>query len=326
MTTTMTSALVCFNDLKIGRKLGNGANCEVQEIWMDQEPLAMKYLSAQRKKFGHGKHYMPVGGPALDLRREASLMAPLKHENILRVHGLSAKSRLFQDDNDDVQTSSNDREEFVLVLDRLETTLDQQINTWREEEEQLSWRVRLQQRRSRLMDRLGVALQIASGMEYLHRHHNIIHRDMKPQNIGFDQEGVAKLFDFGLAMKLDQEDDLINHGGGRVGTPLYMAPEVLLRKSYGLKADVYSFALVLWQLCSLKGKPYDGNLTASTSSSGASKITQFTEAVGYEGARPSTENWWPRQVKNLMTRCWSGEPDSRPSFHEIVETLEGILS
>jgi serine/threonine protein kinase len=83
----------------------------------------------------------------------------------------------------------------------------------------------------------------------LHEHH-ILHRDIKLQNIFIDNEGIIKIGGFGLAIKLEQ-------GGKpqkeRVGTPVYMAPEILQsvkssRVGYGLEVDIWAAGVVLYSM------------------------------------------------------------------------------
>ena len=68
---------------------------------------------------------------------------------------------------------------------------------------------------------------------------NIVFRDLKPDNVGFDVETTVKIFDFGLARDLSY----VQRSGemlGFTGTPRYMANEIGEGKPYGLKVDVYS--------------------------------------------------------------------------------------
>mmetsp|Transcript_13423 Transcript_13423/g.20259 ORF Transcript_13423/g.20259 Transcript_13423/m.20259 type:complete len:186 (+) Transcript_13423:241-798(+) len=99
---------------------------------------------------------------------------------------------------------------------------------------------------------LSIARDLASALKYLHddMHPNatVIHRDLKPQNIGFTAERQLKLFDFGLVscvQKRSSSDDAYAMSGF-TGTLVYMAPEVALRQAYSEKVDVYSFGVLLW--------------------------------------------------------------------------------
>ena len=81
---------------------------------------------------------------------------------------------------------------------------------------------------------------------------------MKPANIGFDVRGDVKIFDFGLARVMPDDgcpytDTFLMSGAG---SPRYMAPECLMiGENYNLKADIYSFAIILWEMLSAS-RPY----------------------------------------------------------------------
>ena len=83
--------------------------------------------------------------------------------------------------------------------------------------------------------------------------YNIIHRDVKPENILFNN-GVIKLSDFGFCKRLKEENSMAD---SMVGSPMYMAPECLIGNPYNTKADIYSLGIVLYEM--LFGfYPYDG--------------------------------------------------------------------
>ena len=66
--------------------------------------------------------------------------------------------------------------------------------------------------------------------------------------MGFNEKGVVKLFDLGFAAGLPEEGLLYD----RCGTTRYMSPEIGLSLGYGLEVDVYSFGVLLWEMCALK--------------------------------------------------------------------------
>lgn len=139
--------------------------------------------------------------------------------------------------------------------------------------------------------------------------------DLKPANVGFDARGTVRIFDLGLA-----REEHRYMGGRPVGSPRYMAPEVAKCEPYGLSADVYSFGILLWEVCTLM-KPY----------SELNDATEFRQRVVLGGERPplneacfgSTRSF--RQIKVLLQGCWHESPQCRPSFTTICTELETQL-
>lgn len=138
-------------------------------------------------------------------------------------------------------------------------------------------------------------------------------RDLKPDNVGFDSEGTVKIFDFGLAKELIEEEhieDGLYRMTGFTGAIRYMAPEVGLKQPYGLKADVYSWSMLFWYIMALE--PPMGLYTPK----------MFVERVFARGYRPATMDKWPPGVSSLMKLCWSEHQNERPDFDEVKELLK----
>ncbi|PUZ73763.1 hypothetical protein GQ55_1G013700 [Panicum hallii var. hallii] len=159
----------------------------------------------------------------------------------------------------------------------------------------------------KLPEILKVAIDISKGMNYLHQN-NIIHRDLKTANLLMDENKVVKVADFGVARVKDQSGVMT----AETGTYRWMAPEVIEHKPYDHKADVFSFAIVLWEL--LTGKiPYE-------------YLTPLQAAIGVvqKGIRPTIpKDTHPKLIK-LLQKCWHRDPAERPDFSEILEILQRL--
>jgi serine/threonine-protein kinase len=100
--------------------------------------------------------------------------------------------------------------------------------------------------------------EVAAGLDYAHQH-GMVHRDIKPNNILFDEQGTAHLADFAL-VKSDQVS--LTQVGQTFGTPAYMAPEQIEGQQIGPYTDVYALAIVTYQM--LTGQlPFDGSILTS---------------------------------------------------------------
>jgi serine/threonine protein kinase len=165
-----------------------------------------------------------------------------------------------------------------------------------------------------LFKRICMARDTALGMNWLHCSNPvIIHRDLKPCNLLLDEHLTVKVCDFGLSA-LKQPGDKLQDKGGIPGTPLWMAPEVLLGKPLDEKSDVYSFGIVLWEIITRK-EPFDH----------MDSFKAFKRAVCRDDERPPVPKNIPASLADLMQRCWNKEPTARPSFAEIISQLDSVL-
>ncbi|GAM26026.1 hypothetical protein SAMD00019534_092010, partial [Acytostelium subglobosum LB1] len=156
----------------------------------------------------------------------------------------------------------------------------------------------------------SIALDIAKGMNYLHCCDPIIiHRDLKSHNLLVDEHFRVKISDFGLSTRFKQHLDK-KTTMTPVGTPCWTAPEVLRNDPYTEKADIFSYAIVLWELAT-REDPYEGMPTF-----------QIVISVGQHKLRPIMPAHVPAPFTRLITECWSEDPSQRPSFNDIVKRLE----
>ncbi len=104
-----------------------------------------------------------------------------------------------------------------------------------------------------VVDKLDLAIGVLQGLAYAHKR-GIVHRDIKPANIRVDDEGKARIMDFGVAHLASSN---MTKSGVMLGTPSYMAPEQIIGGKVGPQTDVFSVGAVLYEL--LTGtRPFDG--------------------------------------------------------------------
>jgi serine/threonine protein kinase len=193
------------DNIRIGARLGSGGFCHVHECDIlgngdsTTKHVAIKYLKrsamVDAHEFQHG---------AADLASEAYFLQALHHHpHVIQLHGIAAGAL-----QENIQCGKDAG--FFILVDRLcGKTLDDKIQDWAADQEAHVGNVLTNwwsseykdYKRKQLDERLRVAYSIADAMEYVHSKH-IVFRDLKPDNIGFDKDGVLKLFDFGLAKEL----------------------------------------------------------------------------------------------------------------------------
>jgi serine/threonine protein kinase len=147
-------------------------------------------------------------------------------------------------------------------------------------------------------------LGIADGMRYIHSF-NIVHRDLKPANILLDDNWWPKIADFGITRLVSTAATLA------IGTPTHMAPEGFDGPAT-LKSDVYTFALIAYELATAIAPYADIRTTL--------QLCRFVA----NGGRPTIdEGTVSTPLVELITDCWAHEEEMRPTFEQIVQRIVG---
>ena len=168
------------------------------------------------------------------------------------------------------------------------------------------------------------ALETAKGMGHVHGLGRL-HRDLKSANLLISASMHVKVADFGTASLFrlssnrrapSANDRLISSGTPRqtkgVGTPLWMAPEVIAGELYGYPADVFSFGIVMWEIAAQRlpwGDVSDKFLLEAL-------LQRLRNEI-----RPPIDPLWPPGFVQFMCAAWATLPDSRPTFAAAVEQL-----
>jgi serine/threonine protein kinase/tetratricopeptide (TPR) repeat protein len=92
---------------------------------------------------------------------------------------------------------------------------------------------------------IGIARQVCNGLEEAHKL-GVVHRDLKPQNIMVDEDGKARIMDFGIARSLSGKS--MTGAGVMIGTPEYMSPEQVEGKDIDQRSDIYSLGVILYEM------------------------------------------------------------------------------
>lgn len=100
----------------------------------------------------------------------------------------------------------------------------------------------------------ALTVQLAQALDYAHRH-GLVHRDIKPDNVLFDEDGHVRLTDFGIATA--RSHGRLTAEGRAMGTPHYMSPEQAMGKLIDGRSDLYGLGVLLYE-CILGFPPFDG--------------------------------------------------------------------
>ena len=161
---------------------------------------------------------------------------------------------------------------------------------------------------------LELGLEVGRALAFAHAQ-GLVHRDVKPQNVLLNDDGVAKVTDFGIVRSLDAVGT--TETGTVLGTSHYIAPEQARGERVDTQTDVYSFGVVLYEL--LAGEvPYPGDNFLSVA------MKHVNEPVpNVLDRRPDT----PLRLASLIERCMAKQPADRPaSMDEVVSELESVRS
>ncbi|KAI9592396.1 kinase-like domain-containing protein [Syncephalis fuscata] len=175
------------------------------------------------------------------------------------------------------------------------------LKTWIEDESRLfPW-----------SQRISFAVDVARALAFLHAR-NIIHRDIKGENLLVTENNRLKVCDFGFSRIAAQNEDEMKRIS-YCGTDGYMAPEIMLGMEFGISVDIFSFGVVLCEL-----------ICRRTADSGA-----FTRKMPGFGMDPdtirlhATDNY-PEDFLQLAIKCTDAVEEARPNWSEILSSLRAL--
>ncbi|XDV51271.1 hypothetical protein PO909_020187, partial [Leuciscus waleckii] len=217
-----------------------------------------------------------------DFLGEASIMAQFDHPNVIHLEGVVTRSK-----------------PVMIITEYMENgSLDSFL---RRHDGQFT-----------IIQLVGILRGIAAGMTYL-ADLGYVHRDLAARNVLVNSNLVCKISDFGLSRVLEDDPDAAyTTSGGKI--PIrWTAPEAIAYRKFSSSSDVWSYAVVMWEVMSYGERPY-WNLTNRD-------VIKSVE----EGYRLPAPMGCPGALHTLMLDCWQKDRNERPRFCQIVTVLDKLI-
>jgi len=163
------------------------------------------------------------------------------------------------------------------------------------------------------LQKLDFAIQICRGLSYSHAH-DIVHRDIKPQNIRIVGSGRVKIMDFGIARSVTST---MTTTGAVIGTPYYMSPEQIQGRHVDKRSDIFSFGVLFYELLSGR-KPFTGDVP-----------TAVMFKIVYDPPPPLDDEQIDHRngLRDIILKTLAKDPDQRyQDLAEVADALENIVS
>ncbi|RHZ59701.1 hypothetical protein Glove_362g31 [Diversispora epigaea] len=158
-----------------------------------------------------------------------------------------------------------------------------------------------------LLQKYKIIYDITDSLCVIHEQ-NIAHRDLHPGNFLYLAQ-EWKISDLGLSGPVDKQLDSI------YGNLPYMAPELLCKRDYTTKSDVYSLGIIMWEV-----------ITGETPFSDHEFISDFKFALAIiNGCRPTIYKYIPYEYATLMKQCWDANPDNRPDAETVYDKFKSLI-
>ena len=268
---------IAYESLQFERELSHGAFGVVSLGRFKGQQVAIKEI---RSTAEDEQHQLVM---ILQLRREIASLSRIAHPNIVKLLGVSFSPP-----------------KVALVTEFIPgSTLMGHLKRYSQTSPT---------RESIVAQAIDFGCQIARGMAFSHRLH-VVHRDLKSPNVMIEENTRrVVIIDFGSARVSHIYESHMTAG---VGSFRWIAPELFQSSQYNEKVDVYSFAIMLWELL------HPGQIPLAHYSPVEAAI-----AAAHRAVRPQITLPLSRKFLRLLRSCWSASPADRPAFRDIVKVFE----
>lgn len=267
-----------YHHLLFDGRIGGGAFGEVKKATWNGTPVAVKML------------YKADAKATQMFYKEAQLLCKLRSPSIVRTFGVTIPG-------------AEEQTPLCIVMEFLPHDLRSVI---RKQKAQTGRGLDVEMV-------IQCAIDIAQGIAYLHKSDPpILHRDLKPANILLDAHYRCKVADFGISREKMDTSVMTT-----CGTPHYMSPEVLTCHEYSTKVDIYSFAMMLFEMLT-------GDVPYSNMGPNGRNLMpmQIMMKAVFEQVRPDLSDHYPPSLTTLIKQCWSPSPSDRPDIDAVLDKLD----
>ena len=196
-----------------------------------------------------------------------------------------------------------------IVMEYLPESLRDRITKWFEEGAADSGKASVQAKKKPDRAVVEILKQVARGLDYAHKN-GVVHRNIRPENIRFREDGTAVIVDFFISKVLDHKTrEMLKDKGITMGSPYYSSPEQALRKPVDGKSDIYSLGIVFYEMLT-GGVPYDAEETIAIENQHIMEpVPQLPEHV--------------KKFQTLLDRMMAKDPEERIATGAgVIQLLE----
>lgn len=217
------------------------------------------------------------------IKKEANILSSLNSEYVVKYYD-----------------SFKDKESFNIVMEYCEgLDLRNFINDHRESKKKISETLIFY-----------FVLDICFGLKEIHKK-NLIHRDLKPDNLFITGDNSIKIGDFGISKQLDSEKE---YAKTQTGTMLYMAPEIINGEKYNCKVDIWSLGCIIHELCTLN-YCFIGN-----------SISGLIKNISQSNHEKKDQTFYSKNLQDLIDSLLNVDYKKRPDASQIITYIKAYMT